>query len=391
MTPRASVAAIAIASGLIGGAASAATFTNPSGASVTFYGQLTPTFMHTDDGKKSYDIGTDNDAGNSRVGFDIKVPQGENQLDFWFESALGFRTNSSNSQSSPQANYMDWTRASIRHLELMYTVKNVGKFYAGQGSMATDGAAEQDFSNTGLAGESVMSDQGGAYFFRTKSDELSNVAITGAYNDFDGGRLMRVRYDTPNLLSGNNSLTFAAAYGKKVLTSTEASQNDDKYYDAAVRYGYEDAALKIGASAGYSVQDYVQPGEDNKDAAMFSAAILHKPTGLSLALTHSKLVNDGTDLDSKYDYAKLGWQTKGLIGSGTSAFSVDYAHGQDFKTDGSDSHAVGVQFVQSWDQQVGKEVVKTSAFLGWRKYSYNDDTANYKDINVVTAGMQFKF
>ena len=76
----------------------ATTFTNPSGGVTTFYGQLNLTYQSFDDGGETTSRIVDNGNWNSRLGFTITQPVGENTLRLRFESGLTMRNSSLVSQ-----------------------------------------------------------------------------------------------------------------------------------------------------------------------------------------------------------------------------------------------------------------------------------------------------
>ena len=67
--------------------------------------------------------------------------------------------------------------------------------------MATDGIAEIDLSGTDVIGYSGVGDSASAQIIRYSDPTLffaDNPQIGQAFQNYDGGRLARVRYDTPS-------------------------------------------------------------------------------------------------------------------------------------------------------------------------------------------------
>ena len=77
---------------------------------------------------------------------------------------------------------------------------------------------------------------------------------------------------------------------------------------------------------------------------MGSAAVLHQPTGLNLAVSAGRKVAG----DADYAYIKAGI-TRDYIAAGETSFSVDYYDGNDFVVAGSSTSSVGVAVVQRLD------------------------------------------
>jgi len=345
--------------------ATAQSFTNDSGGSLTFYGQLSPAYLSFDDGEKTNGNVVDNTNSNTRVGFNIDQLSGDNKLRFKFETALGAPASSSFSQDFEPD--WEWDKTKLRKIEMIYSAE-FGAISFGQGSMASDGIAHSDLSKTKIVAYVYRPDVAGGYRFREGSGDLSDVTIKKVFKDFDGGRKARIRYDTPSF----HGLTFAAAYGVEVLKSDD----DADYYDLAMLYTGEAGDLKMEGALGYAWED--NKGEMSKSyAGSFSA--VHVQTGLNGTVVAGADPDDGN-----YIYGKLGW-IGNFLSAGYTAFSADYYNGSDFMTDGSDSDSWGVQAVQKIEN------INLEAYLAYTAYSYDDDTSNYQDASSILAGIHWKF
>ncbi|MBD9529922.1 porin [Paracoccus sp. PAR01] len=343
------------------------TFTHPTGATATFYGQLNMTYQRVDDGVQSYDEFVDNGNSISRLGFWIDVPMGENKLRFNIETGLGFRSTSETSQHD-DGDWIDWQRTDLRKFEGVYS-GNFGAIWLGQGSMATDGVAEIDNSGTSLAGYVNLPDAAGSYEFRD-ADALSGISVGDAFKDFDGARRFRIRYDTPKY----NGFMGSAAYGEEILVSGD----DATYYDIALRYGYEGDVIKADAGLGYAWKD---SDDGDTEQLVASTSVVHSPTGLNATLA----MGDGEDDSGNYGYVKLGWLGE-VIAQGSTAVSIDYFEGNDYVVSGSDSKSWGVQAVQGFDDY------NLEAYLGYREYEFDGDTgAEYHDLSALMLGARWKF
>ena len=137
--------------------------TSPA-TTATFYGQVNLTFQGVDDGEETYQNFVDNANSVSRLGFWIDGTLWDNTARFNFETALGIESTSETNQTD-DPDWIDWQRTDIRKLEVVYS-GDFGAVWAGQGSMATDGAAEIDNSGTSVVGYSSLADTAGGFFFR---------------------------------------------------------------------------------------------------------------------------------------------------------------------------------------------------------------------------------
>jgi hypothetical protein len=346
-------------------AVGAQTFENGSGGSVRFYGQMSPTYLTFDDGEETTGNLVDNANSNTRLGFVIDQPAWGGGLVVTFETALGFVQSSEVSQSdTPPA--LDWQRTDLRKFEAAYS-SDFGTLSLGQGSMATDGAAELDVSGTTIAGYSAISDVAGAFRFREDAGPLSDVTVSSAFKNLDGSRRFRIRYDTPKY----SGASLAIAYGQDVLSDS----NDTDYYDIALRWSGERGDYEMAAAAGYS---WAEDGSTT-EALLGSFSMLHSPTGLNLA------VSAGSDPDGgSYGYVKGGWKAE-LIAQGATNVSIDYYSGSDFGTDGSSAEAWGVSAVQVIDD------LDLEVYLGYRAYTYDDDAGSYEDASSVLFGARYRF
>ncbi|UWQ26338.1 porin [Leisingera aquaemixtae] len=362
--------AASLAAALAAPAFAGPTYTNDTGGSFRWYGQFNPVYQSFDDGGQDFNRLTDNAASNSRIGFWLEQAYGENTLRFNFETAFGFRSSDGVSQLSTGDN-ISWDRTNIRHVDFQFDTARYGRFSAGQGSMATDGITGADFSGTGLGASNAVADSAGGYAFRTGAGALSSVEIGDVFTDFDGSRLGRVRYDSPELAG----FTFSTSWGTDVLKDA----NDRESYDVAVRWANDDAAgFAIDTGIGASWTE--ETGKADARDISGSFAVLHKATGLSLNLAAGE-----RDIAGTYAYAKLGYSAD-LIAAGSTSFSVDYYDGSDMVTAGDSAESWGVAAVQKID------AYNVETYLAYRDYSYADTgPATYQDANVILAGARWKF
>lgn len=342
--------------------------TNESGGEVTFYGQLSPTYLGFDDGSETDGNIADNTHSNSRVGFNFDQTFGNGQkLRFTFETALGAPQSSAYSQDA--APTWTWEKTDLRKIDLVWS-GDFGAISFGQGSMASDGVAGNDFSKTTMASAVATSDTAGSYFFRLKNGDLSNVALGDVYSDFDGGRKGRIRYDTPE----RDGLRLAVAYGTDVLKDT----GDKTYYDVAVLYENQIKDVEYAAGFGYAWVDQDDADTGESWAGSFSA--VHKPTGLNGTFAAGSEKDGGN-----YGYVKIGW-IGDLWSVGYTGFSADYYVGRDFGSDGSESSQWGIQAAQKFDDW------NLEAYIGFAEYSFSDKTDDsYKDASSVIGGVRWKF
>lgn len=342
-------------------------FTGANGATTTIYGQINLTYQGVDDGTDRYDRFVDNSNSTSRLGLRVDVPMGDRKFMFNAEVGLGL-TNTAETFQDDDLGWIDWQRTDIRKFEGAYTVPGFGTVWIGQGSMATDGAAEIDKSGTSVVGYASLADTAGSYLFRS-GGMLSGVDVGDAFKDFDGARRMRIRYDTPEYYG----FTFSAAYGQDVLSE----DNDTDYYDIALRYGYDVADFQLDAAVGYG---WASDDGDTDETLMASTSMLHKPTGISVTLSTG---GDQTG-QANFVYSKVGW-TGRPFAIGDTSVSVDYYTGEDFVSAGSSSESWGLQAVQHIED------LHLETYLGYRVLSFDEPGTDYADLDVLLFGARWKF
>ena len=339
------------------------------GATFQAYGQLSPAWLSFDDGKDRKRVFADNDNSISRLGFWVRQPVGDGEIRFNFESALGFRSTNAVSQIFVPPVW-DWQDSDIRKLELVWQTHRFGTFSAGQGNMATDGVSTVDLSDTSVVSSVQIIDTAGSFFLRSESGFLTPVAVASAFPNFDGGRRMRLRYDSPSF----RGLVLSTSLGKQVLSQV----SDDMTSDITVRYDRDGRYFQISAAGGYSWIN--RKTFDNNRTAIASASVIHKPSGLNLT------VSSGTrDTTGSYRYVKLSYRAD-ILRIGATTVSIDRYEATDMITDGARSESYGLSFIQRLANP------RIEAYLAVRSYAYEDLTPlRYRDARSVLIGVRWKF
>ncbi|WP_193139709.1 MULTISPECIES: porin [unclassified Meridianimarinicoccus] len=346
-------------------------YTNGTGGSARVYGQLTPAWLNVDDGKDTDGNLVDNSRSNSRAGIwlDQEFDNGQMLL-FNFEAALGAPQSSKFSQNF-QPDW-DWQRTDLRKLEFIYS-GNFGTVFFGQGSMASDNTSTLDLSATTLASTVTVPDAAGGYFFRQKDGTLSSVAVSNVFKDYDGGRKARIRYDTPRFggTEPGKGISIGASYGQDLLNSSD----DAEYYDIGLNYSDTISSITVRAGLSYAWKD--DDGTTERYGGSISA--LSDVNGLNGTLSF------GGDPDGgQFGYIKLGWITS-FWTIGDTAFSADYYSGNDIAGSDGTSTSTGLQVAQYFDD------TNLSIYFGYNRLTYDDKAASYDDMDVILAGLQWKF
>jgi len=343
-------------------------FRNDLGGTVTLYGQFNPAILSVDDGVTTDTDIVDSAHSNSRAGLLLAQPLDQGLLGFNLEFGLGLPQSSAFSQTNQPT--FDWTRANIRKVDFSFQTSTSGKFYLGQGSMASDGTADTDLSGTTLVLYSGIGDTAGSYRFRTTGGALSDVTISAATPNYDGGRLVRLRYDTPEL--GESGITVSVAAGEEFLDAA----SDDRVYDLGVFYSGQFGGARLAAALGLSRLD--RPGAASQETLAGSISVLWD-SGFNLGLAAGSREDAGAYVYGKIGYIGDWWR------AGSTALAADFYQGEDTTRQGARTEVLGLGIVQSVD------ALNLEAYAGYRVYDYADPAARYQAISSVLAGARWRF
>jgi len=344
-------------------------YTFGQGATVRYYGWLHFAEQSVEDGLATTSNIVDPSGAVSRFGFFIEPLEGGGPLSFQFETGLGFRASSKTDQLfTPDA--WNWKRTDLRQVQLIFKT-GIGTFRLGQGSMAADGAAETDLGATVVVAKSTIPESHGAFLFRTNTGTLSSRTINSVFDNFDGLRRFRLRFDTRDF----SGFSLAAAYGQEVLKSGDSNE----YYDLALRYRRKGPNLDIQGAIGSTYTN--GKTTPNLRKTLGSLSVFHHPSGLNLSLAGGQAGNGG----GRYVYVKGGWNTN-LVAAGPTKFAIESFRGQDYVTAASRSDMWGVAVIQNIDAH------NLEIYAGYRGFAYDDKTpAIYRDIGALQVGARWRF
>lgn len=339
---------------------------NQSGGHVRIYGQVSPVYQSVDDGVGSTSGLVDNSHSNTRVGLWVVQPMTSGTFRFNLETALGLRGSGGVSQTS-KPDPVNWERTDIRKVEVIFEGDSWGTLSVGQGSMATDGVADKSLNNNAMTTYNGIGDFAGSFEFRTSAGDLSGVSISSVTPSLDGGRQGRIRYDTPSF----NGFTVSVAAGTDILSE----DNDDEFYDAALRFQRDFGSSEIAAGVGFSRRD--SDGVDRDDT--FGSVAMRFDNGFNFAAAAGSREDSGD-----YTYFLAGYEVD-IWSVGRTSFAVDYYAGRDFGLDGRDSDVIGIGINQNFDDQ------NAQVYLGYRTHELSDPSESYKDVDAFLFGARWRF
>lgn len=337
-----------------------------------FYGQLNLGYLSYDDGQVVADYPLiDNANSGSRLGYLFSRDVGNG---WTLGSLLEVSWTASSTSSANITNReedLDREVYGLRHADLTFEHGGFGKFWIGQGAMASDGTSGVDLSGTNVIASSAVADSAGGQLLRTSGGALVPSSIDDVFSVDDGlKRKVRLRYDSVDL----GGYDFRVSVGKDLL-------NDDEtlLFDLASTYRGElqggDVAFQAAASvAKPKSAEYLLNG---------SASVLHVPSGLSL--TGALALEHHRDRNARYLYLKTGYQ-QDFFKLGRTAVSLDVYFGSDVDRADSSSQSLGVSFVQNFDRT-------RAQFYGTvRKYQYaRAGGTTFEDGVAAFTGVRLRF
>jgi hypothetical protein len=373
--------------------------------SLTVTGAVNKAILAWDDGEESnvYVVGNKNDQSNFSFVGEADIAKGWKagyEILIRLEDTLSDAVDQAT--ESPASGFTFW--------QSHWWIENekLGKISVGRASRVSDTAPEVDLSESGLAGYAGVQDVGGGFLFRRRDGALGALTWGDVYNHFNGDTADVVRWDSPDFAG----LSVAASWG------------EDDIWDVGARYSGNAAGFVVEGAIAYtetSDENGIEGDGDTPNSTIVgSAAVLHEPTGLNVAVAAGQREFDAsvqdadgvsrTAADARFIYAKLGWLAK-LNGLGPTAFYGEYGRFKNFVSAGVDAEGVAslsftdvanvcagagdacrvtgndadvwgfgaVQHIESAEMQV---------YIGWRRHSADFDLVDVTGNAVSEAGVE---
>lgn len=341
-----------------------------------FYGHFTPTVLGVNDGVTTDFWAVDNSSSGGRLGGWYTGQLGDHTLKANVEISLGLRQSAGISQLYVPP-LIDIDSQTLRKAEAILETERWGKFSVGQGSMGSDTVAESDLSGTGLANYVGIADTSGGFFFRTAAGTLSNVRIQDVFPTYDGGRSVRVRWDSPEIKFGRwGFLKFVGSIGKEQFE--RGVTLNDALGDFGLFYRNSVGQFALAGSAGMSLAQDQSGNKAPQIAGSFS--LYHAPTGLNATMAAGSKESSG-----QYTYWKLGIR-RNWFELGRTSVSVDIFQSVDTAMAGSRGRSYGIGVVQNVKKG------NFDVFLGFRRHEYTGPSlVQHRDITSVMFGVKWVF
>lgn len=258
----------------------------------------------------------------------------------------------------------------FRKTDIKFTHSTMGSLSIGQGTNSSDNKKSLDSTTNNNAG---MSHGNSVSVYDKTGDAIktnaNGTAMLGGsqFTSYFGGRMDRIKYDTPSLAG------FTAS----------ASVGDDNYYDVGLNYGssFGDLTLAAGAHMRHLTSD--MPGENYGG----SVAVKHA-SGLSASAHYGK--ESGTDAASLIDGSswgvEAGYTTTSMNNFGATSFSLVYTEADETTADKFEAESVQFHLRQNMPAGV-------ALYAAYEVASFDDGDAatSLDDIAVFLTGAKLSF
>ncbi len=370
-----------------------------------------------------------NVSSDFSVGFRAEFEIDGNDSDFVDQGELNGVQAGFGQAGDPNA---DESIFNLRHANIWFQSKKLGRVTMGVASSATDGIAEIDLSGSSSASGSSVETWNEGFFIRNSNGDsllttpiaissLIGVVNQGNVSDFslwgtlfqgnfDGTRNNLVRYDTPTLAG----FRISASWGWD--TDTAGDEND---WDVALRYAGKLGDFQVRAGVGY--REGVSLDTDNLStgdlANVFgqivtknvtgSASVLHEPTGLFVTFAagqrefdafNAEILGTPVDLelsDITYFYTKAGIY-KDFFSIGKTSIYGEYYQIDDVGLEGAAIKSSGTSYGAGIVQHI--DAASMQIYLAYKHYEANDvvnfnNNLNLEDaeLDIFMAGAKINF
>jgi len=339
---------------------------------LTLSGQLHRSVQYVDNGVNTEFRHTQNQSSSTRFRF---VGTGKITDDVSIRTL--FEWENDNGSSPEQGVTIDEKNDAIfveRHQDIQITSKSMGKLYLGHGSEASDGVVYY----TDLSGTTVAAGPGnhglniGGETFVTSTGAGAGVGTAEASN-LDGGRIDRIRYDTPSF----------AGFNLNVSHSNQDSQA------IALRYGGSFSGVRVRATVSYDYDSQSNSGNGaggGDDTTIGTLGVL-LPMGLNFSVNIGQRdFNTVGAQDLDYQWYKIGYRFKGSELGETRLAAV--------WTQSEDEGGVDGTTQESWSANVVQVIEPLGAEL-WASYTNVEQevtgVTDIQDIDAVTVGLRVRF
>jgi len=341
---------------------------------VTIYGQVNRA-VSVAIGRRDMQVHhVDNDTASSRIGF---LARGRISPDMAVAARIEVEWGEQQRSGTDDTTIGNTTVRS-RKVEVWVTHNSFGTLWLGHGDPAAKDADTVDLSGTDIVyGSAGCGDDGGLRFGPPNGNQGGGVTFGAACANFDSSRENRIMYETPSI--GGFVAKVSHGEGDKVEAGL--------FYEGTP-FG-KDLEIAGGLGYQYSPGDKAAAtgtGRGNSNTYNGSIAVLHNPTGLSIAAAGG--INVRHDAASaaprgEFWYVKLGWQGD-LIAAGKTYTSIDFGSYDNLTAD-VHAYAIGFAIVQE------VKAAATDIYAGVRYQDAKSGGVGQNSVVSLITGVRIKF
>jgi hypothetical protein len=274
----------------------------------------------------------------------------------------------------------------VRRAEVGVQSQRFGNVLFGRGSTFSDGIADLDLSGTDVALYAYGPDSYGGLQFANEARPFrrsTDPTMSQVFDDFDGPRDDRIRYDTPKW----RGFTFGA------------SVSQGPFWDLGIRYAVDISGAKIVAGIAYQNLYNTEPRSNplegsspylslfsQRAAGSFSILL---PNGLNATISsgwgkHHNDCCDAANVATRDWFTKIGYQAH-IFSFGTTNFSIDGGQTHDRIRNGDIATRVGFAVNQPISS-LGVEL-----FAAYERLMLHRSGASFRDSDIGVVGSRIQF
>jgi hypothetical protein len=257
----------------------------------------------------------------------------------------------------------------FRKTDIKFSHSTLGDLYIGQGSNSSDnkpGAGSTVSNNAG------MSHGGGMMIYDKTANTQTALTAGGQFASYFGGRMDRIRYDTPSIMGFKGSV----------------SMGDENYYDAGLTYGAVYGDITVAGALAYRHLGTAGPTEN-----LGVGGSLKHASGLSASAHYGQEMGTrestgdlGTTVEGNSWGVEAGYTTTAVNNLGATSFEIIYTEADETSTD--KMQAESIQFHVAQAMPAGMDL-----FAAYEVASFDDETnaTDLDDVTVFLVGTRLKF
>jgi hypothetical protein len=338
---------------------------------VVISGALNRSMMYIDNGNTNSWINTDGGTDNSRLRILVSGKLSESvkvggtwEANLPGSQAQGSQTTTSVGGAGKVAASADSGAFGFRKADIKFSHATMGSLSIGQGTTSSDNKKSLDST---VSANDGMSHGGKVMVFDKTANRQTTITGGAAFDGYFGGRMDRIRYDTPSLVGFQGSV----------------SMGDQNFYDVGLTYGASFGDIQVAASVQMQHMTVDAPNEEYGG----SIAMKHS-SGLSASAHMGKESSSAatSNVDGTSWGVEAGYTTASMSSMGATSFNVVYTESSETTADEYDAESIQFHFRQ-------KMPAGLEAYAAYEVASFDDNNASTSldDISIFLIGTKLSF